>query len=63
MHRGANLHEANEPGQIKLTAEQKWAAYNMKMADLFAERDKYPVDSPERETAAKRHPGPVGGRG
>ena len=42
-----------EPDQIKLAAEQKWAAYNRKMADLFAERDKYPVDSPEREGAAK----------
>ena len=45
--------EQNEPDQIKLTAEQKWAAYNRKMADLFAERDKYPMDSPEREAAAK----------
>jgi hypothetical protein len=53
MHRGANLPEENEPDQIKLTAEQKWAAYNRKMAELFAERDKYPVDSPEREAAAK----------
>src|ERR1035441_6401918 len=34
-------------------AEQKWAAYNRKMAELSAERDKYPVDSPEREAAAK----------
>ena len=45
--------EENEPDQIKLTAEQNWAAYNRKMAELFAERDKYPVDSPEREAAAK----------
>ena len=45
--------EENESDQIKLTAEQKWAAYNRKMADLFAERDKYPMDSPEREAAAK----------
>jgi hypothetical protein len=53
MHRGANLPEENEPDQIKLTAEQKCAAYNRKMAELFAERDKYPVDSPERDAAAK----------
>ena len=53
MHRGANLPEENEPDQIKPTAEQKWVAYNRKMADLFAERDKYPLDSPEREAAAK----------
>jgi hypothetical protein len=42
-----------EPDQIMLAAEQNWAAYNRKMADLFAERNKYPVDSPEREAAAK----------
>ena len=42
-----------EPDQIMLAAEQNWAAYNRKMADLFAERTKYPVDSPEREAAAK----------
>ena len=45
--------DENEFDQIMLAAEQKWAAYNRKMADLFAERDKYPVDSPEREGAAK----------
>jgi hypothetical protein len=53
MHRGANLPEENEPDQIKLTTEQKWTAYSRKMATLFAERNKYPVDSPEREAAAK----------
>ena len=53
MHRGANLPEENEHDQIKLTAEPRWTDYNRKMADLFAERDKYPVDSPEREAAAK----------
>ena len=53
MHRGANLPEENNSDQITLAAEQKWAAYNSKMATLFADRDKYPVDSPEREAAAK----------
>jgi hypothetical protein len=53
MDRGANLPEDNEPDQIKLAAEQKWAAYNSEMATLFADRDKYPVDSPERGAAAK----------
>ena len=53
MDRGANLPEENDSDQIKLAAEQKWAAYNLKMVDLFAKRDKYPVDSPEREAAAK----------
>jgi hypothetical protein len=47
------LPEENEADPIKLAAEQKWAAYNLKMADLFAERDKYPMDSAEREAAAK----------
>jgi hypothetical protein len=53
MHRGANLPEENNSDQITLAAEQKWAAYNSKMATLFRERNKYPVDSPEREAAAK----------
>ena len=45
--------DENNSDQIELTPEQKWAAYNSKMTALFAERDKYPVDSPEREAAAK----------
>ncbi len=53
MSRGDNLPEDIEPGQIMLTAEQEWPAYNGKMIDLFAERDKYPMDSAEREAAAK----------
>jgi hypothetical protein len=53
MDRGANLPEENDSDQIKLAAEQKWAPYNSKMATLFADRDKYPVDSHEREAAAK----------
>jgi hypothetical protein len=39
--------------QITTTAEEKWAAYNRRMADLFSKRDEYPVNSPEREAAAK----------
>jgi hypothetical protein len=42
-----------EADQIE-TATLKWAAYNAKMAELFVERDKYPLDSPERESAAQR---------
>ena len=45
--------EENQPDEIKLITEQKWTAYNRKMAELFTERNKYPVDSPEREAAAK----------
>lgn len=44
--------EPTEADQIK-TAALKSAAYNAKMADLFAERNKYPIDSLERETAAQ----------
>jgi hypothetical protein len=47
------LPDENSSDQIELTPEQKWAAYNSKMTALFAERDKYPVDSPEREAAAE----------
>ena len=46
--------DQNESDRIKLAAEQKWVAYNSKMAALFAERDRHLVDSPERETAAKK---------
>ena len=38
----------------KTHIDQKWAAYNSTMASLFVERDKYPVDSRERETVTKR---------
>ena len=34
--------------------ETKWAEYNVRMADPFAERDRYPVGSPERDAAAQR---------
>jgi hypothetical protein len=38
---------------IKTAAEHNWASYNQKMAALFVERDRHPVDSPERTTAAE----------
>jgi len=44
--------EANEDVN-KTAPDQKWASYNAKMASLFAVRDQYPVDSPEREAAAE----------
>jgi len=44
--------EPIEADQIR-SAALKWAAYNAKMGDLFMERDKYPVDSTEREAAAQ----------
>jgi hypothetical protein len=44
----------NSEEQIKKATEQKLAAYNGKMKDLFKERDKHPVDSAEREAAARR---------
>ena len=46
--------EENEADPIKLAAEQKWAAYNYNMVTLFVERDKHPVDSPERQIVAER---------
>jgi len=46
--------DENETDKIRLAAEQKWAAYNSKMAALFMERDQHPVDSPEREAVAQR---------
>ena len=45
--------EPIEADQIK-TAALKWAAYIARMADLFVVRDKYPVDSSEREAAAQK---------
>ena len=38
----------------KAIAEPKWAAYNYNMVTLFVERDKHPVDSPERQIVAER---------
>ena len=45
--------EPTEADQCMKPAETRWADYNAKMAELFAERDKYPVDSAEREVAAQ----------
>ena len=45
--------EPTEADQCMKPAETRWAGYNDKMAELFAERDNYPVDSPERDAAAQ----------
>ena len=45
--------EPIEADQITKDAESRWAVYNAKMAELFVERDKHPVDSAEREVAAQ----------
>lgn len=45
--------EPIEAEPAKTAAEQKWAAYNARMADLFSERNKHAVDSKEREAAAE----------
>jgi len=46
----------SEPGeeQVKVAATEKWAAYNGAMAALFAERDRYPMDSAERDAAVEK---------
>ena len=46
--------ERNETEEIKSSGDLKLAAYNTRMAELFGERDKYPVDSPERTAAAEK---------
>ena len=46
--------EPNDAEQTKTAAEPKWAEYNYQMATLFVERDKHPVDSPERHTVAEK---------
>lgn len=38
----------------ELAEEQKWAAYNQKMVELFAERNKFPMDSTERDAAVQK---------
>jgi hypothetical protein len=43
-----------ESAKIALPADEKWTAYNTKMAVLFAERDTHPVNSPARLVAAER---------
>ena len=45
--------EPNDVEQTNTAAEPNWAAYNYKMVTLFVERDKYPVDSLERQVAAE----------
>lgn len=47
------MSEPNDLEPISTATEQKWASYNAKMITLFSSRDKYPVDSPEREAAAE----------
>jgi hypothetical protein len=46
--------EQDNTEQAETAAEQKLAAYNARMAALFAERDTHPVDSPERTEVAER---------
>lgn len=41
------------PERPKTAVDEEWAAYNSAMTDLFSERNKCRVDSPEREAAAK----------
>jgi hypothetical protein len=48
------MREPIEPKMEKTAAEQKLSACNARMADLFLERNKYAVDSPEREAAAEQ---------
>jgi hypothetical protein len=45
--------EENQSATTMTAAEQRMATYNAKMAGLFTERNKYAVDSPEREAAAR----------
>ena len=46
--------EPNDAEQTNTDMEPKWAAYNCNMVTLFVERDKHPVDSPERQIVAER---------
>ena len=46
--------EPDDVEQTKTATEPNWAAYNYKMATLFVERNRHPVDSPERQVAAER---------
>jgi len=46
--------EPIQADEIRTAAEERWVTYNCRMADLFRERDRHPVDSPERTTAAER---------
>jgi len=40
--------------QTKTATEPKWVEYNYRMATLFVERDKHPVNSPERQIVAEK---------
>jgi hypothetical protein len=46
--------DPESPEQAQLAAEAKWAAYNQKMATLFAQRDTHPMDSPERDAVVEK---------
>jgi hypothetical protein len=46
--------EPTEAERIKSPDEKRWAEYNARMADLFAERNKHPVQSAERSAVAER---------
>jgi len=46
--------EPTEAEQTKSPDEKRRADYNARMAELFAERDKHPVESVERTAVAER---------
>lgn len=46
--------EPTEAEQIKSPDEKRWAEYNSRMAYLFAERNKHPMESAERTAVAER---------
>ena len=48
------MRKPTEVEHVKTAAEVKLAAYNSKMAALFAERDTHPVDTPERSAVVER---------
>ena len=45
-----------EPSErrVKTAATERWAAYNLAMVALFAERDLYPVEHPKRNAAVAK---------
>lgn len=48
------MSEERDSVSIETAGDEKWTAYNGKMAVLFADRDTHPVNSPERHVAAER---------
>ena len=44
----------NDSARIKTSTQDRWRLYNQKMAPLFAERNRFPSDCPERDAAAQR---------